>query len=433
MRVKVDMKTGIVPARVRYWRLILKSVLIALVIVGAGGFGGVYAAQVKHRPEAAARADAATLCSFITQRMQPALPEVPTFCSAVTPDAGEYLYALPGNLVVNVFSPTNVLEGRMRRAWSTALFQAAQALFFDGALNGTCEFDLSGASAPGCELRVSDDSLSQSYLYYAVSVPLPLNYLLSGDPASEQFYQHWWQYLEEVKTSRRREAASKGDDQGTEFIAQDACNQYRAAFPNPRARGLPAPGCSVMLATSSRIDVVLDFPNSFDATFLNYTFPLLGTFGAAFDDTAYDGQVIFRSPWSDAGERLYRMYPLHDIEFAWEEAHSGARSEIASDALLTVLFLQDGITGVEGRHALSGKKRALRMPDVVRVTPVPSSGFDLVDLTDGSEWSVPTNGGEECDLTIGTRVTEIAAPAGRGRLRLDGCESGPHATFVQGW
>src|SRR5271165_1695121 len=94
------------------------------------------------------RVSADTVCSFITSKMMSAVPTVPTVCAV----KDNY----PFQYVLRIFSPTEVLEGKMRRAWSTALFLTAHALFFGGALNGACEFSLGDKDWYGCGLEVSD-------------------------------------------------------------------------------------------------------------------------------------------------------------------------------------------------------------------------------------------------------------------------------------
>lgn len=326
----------------------------------------------------------------------------------------------------------------MRRAWSTALFQTAQALLFGGALNGACESTQSVATAgelPMCELRVSDSSLSQYGLYYRVSLTGAQGRImaLASDPASESTYERWWEVLEAGKTGRYPGRGSKGN---AEQIAQDACKEFQKAFPESFGSMVgPAPGCAVMLATDSSIYIVLDYPVALYAAAINNASPLLNAFGEWFDHTPYDGAVIFRTAWSDSGNRLYRIYSLHDIEFWWEEAHSGVREK--ADAYDKLFF--SGEEGQDDRHgfsAASGKAvSTLRISAVVRGTPVPGSDFVLVDLTDGSEWSFPAKAPPGCVLKPGTTLMEVGGgkSSPQAWLGSSACKEYARGMFVQGW
>jgi Trypsin-like peptidase domain len=359
-------------------------------------------------------AGAEDLCSFITHKMQLALPQVPTLCTPVAP------YVLPGGSVVSVFSPTDVLEGKMRRAWSTALFRTAQGLFFGGMFNGACE----SAPAPTCELLVSDSSLSRSGMYYRLDTPVSLaERILAGDPASEGVYDLWWQLLEAGKTSEDPERMSKG---GAEAGAQVACREFRKAFPEALASVFPAPACSAILATDNSVYIVLDFPNILDAALVNNAWPMLDAFGKAFDETGYEGEVIFKTPWSGSGARLYRMYSLREIEFWWEEAHAGVTDK--ADAALNLHESAE-----EGQEDKDNFPATVRYSAVVSVTSVPSSRLVLVDLTDGSEWSFPADTEPGCDLVPGAMVLEAKPmePNASPRATYRTCNS--IGTFVQGW
>ena len=75
-----------------------------------------------------ASGNAQAVCKFISEHMQSKLPQSPTLCSATQETPGDY--------EINVFSPKDVLESDMRRAWSSALFQTLEALV-DGEVAGT--------------------------------------------------------------------------------------------------------------------------------------------------------------------------------------------------------------------------------------------------------------------------------------------------------
>jgi hypothetical protein len=411
-----------------YRRAISPSTLAALILL-------VLARACQASPVPPPRADDSTLCSFITHEMQSDLPQVPTLCSPVTANGP---LAGPRTLAVSIFSPTNVLGGNMRRAWSTALFQSFQALFFGGALNDACARIPPEVAHTPCEFRISDTSLSNIYyqLDSSQAVMFGESYkALQGDPASDDAYLAWWQSLEAGKTERHPEYLSKGNAQ---WIAQDACKQFAhwirgldEAFPKAQ---LSVPGCTVMLATNKSVYVVLDFPNFFDALVGNYRFELPDTFGKAFDGTAYQGQVVFRSPWNETGNRTYNMYDLGGLELAWEENHAAGKDT----ALAMKLVFEAEENGVEGRKALtSGKHGTLRMSDVVRVAQVHGSGVVMADLSDGSEWSFPARFVPGCQLAVGTTVFEHAADPNsksRSSATLD-CHSWKsyQGTFTGGW
>lgn len=310
------------------------------------------AAQSNPAPKTSPHVDAGALCSFITQRMQSALPQVPTLCTPLTDSD----YAVPLHMLsVSVFSPTDVLEGKMRRAWSTALFQTLRALFFGGALDGACA-PSPPELASACIVRVSDSSMSN--VYYEVfsenqTTYQLLKHFLGGDLASDDTYFAWWSSLMRGKTERHPEWMSKDN---AESIAQEACKrfcdkirEYDSLFPKA---DLPVPGCAVTLATDSAVYVVLDFPNRFFASTLNYSMELPGTFGEAFDGSAYDGQIVFRSPWDETGKRSYVIYGLADIELAWEESQAGgSENEAKNEAKATVrLALRARGVGVQDRN-----------------------------------------------------------------------------------
>jgi hypothetical protein len=395
------------------------------------------------RPEQhskATRPDTNALCAFITSKMQSALPQVPTLCAPVTEAAGDPLVA-PGTLIVSVFSPTNVLEGKMRRAWSTALFQTAQALFFHGALNGACDPNKSLAPA-GCELRVSDSSLSQSGLYYKVAFVgtgevKDLSPVLAGDPASDSFYRQWWQVLEAGTTSRHPDRSSVYAEHFARIACKDFADkvhQYNSSVPNAKDQ-IPEPSCSAILATNSNVYVAVDYPDILDASMGNNLPWLSDTFGKDFSHTGYDGEVIFRSPWNN-DSRVYRMYPLREIEFYWEEVDAGVRDK--GHAFVSLATSVEA--GVENRQKLFDEpdKGVSRLASVVKITPVAAPNFELVDLTDGSEWSFPASASPGCKLTPGTTVWEMAGsaknpPVGQALLGSRVCNESMRGTFVQGW
>jgi hypothetical protein len=394
-----------------------------------------FGAARTEQPSNATRPDASTLCAFIAGKMQSEPSQVPTLCAPVRDTAVDPA-ALPGTLIVSVFSPTDVLEGKMRRAWSTALFQTAQALFFDGALSGACE-------ASRCDLHVSDASVSEEGLYYSLDSLLCQTGLakrfLGGNVASDDTYRWWWGFLIGGRKPRHPEYMSTGN---AEMIAKDACKDFKDevreenALPEVREENaLPVPGCTLMLATNSKVYVALDFPDWVYSSTANYDWLLPDTFGRAFDGTAYDGDVILKSPWPDAGERGYWMFGLDNLEFLWEEVHAGVRSGVDAGAKVML----DRTPGLQERHyPLNPEMEVNGFSAVVTMAPVPGTSGVLLDLTNGSEWSVTNEDAAQCNLGVGTEAfvglpdTEAAHHGKQGSLDISGKCHIP-AVFVQGW
>jgi len=341
----------------------------------------------------------------------------------------------------SVFSPTDVLEGNMRRAWSVALFEAAQELFFGGALNGTCQWNPAGEGdrgnndkAPpwsGCELSISDSYKSQhGGMRYVVRETLDNKSWLYGDPSSDEWYQKWWDWLLHWETFERSSGKSNA-----ESIGKDACQSYREALGQDRdirVAKLPIPSCSVLLATDSSVYVMVDFPDWGSPYMINYEVPLLNVFGKAFANTSYKGDVIFRSPWGgslDAGTdessatRTFWSYDLRWLEFLWEEANSGVRKAVAPSGRRN-----DGQTKL---HALSDGARSGDAA-IVRIAKAPD-GRTVIDLTNGSSWYAIR--ARECAAKVGDQTSALTTREEGLRLRLEGssgaCDLG--ATFAGAW
>jgi S1-C subfamily serine protease len=71
-----------------------------------------------------------TLCRYFVDRITISLPQAPTLCQDDS--------STSRNKTVSIFSPTRVLGGPLRRAWSTALFQTLQTAAIDGPCQGGC-------------------------------------------------------------------------------------------------------------------------------------------------------------------------------------------------------------------------------------------------------------------------------------------------------
>ena len=121
---------------------------IYLCVISISAFAQQHQKQVKPSP-----ASPQAVCSYITGKMIPGLPQVPTLCSAKE-DA-------PGWYEISVFSPTDVLEHGMRRGWSTLLFQTFQELGYDSNLHGAC------SESVKCKVNISDTYLSQHQWHYS--------------------------------------------------------------------------------------------------------------------------------------------------------------------------------------------------------------------------------------------------------------------------
>jgi S1-C subfamily serine protease len=375
------------------------------------------------------RLGADTVCSFITSKMMSALPTVPTSC--FVKEGGPIQYEL------RVFSPTEVLEGKMRRAWSTGLFLTAQALFFDGALNSTCEFSYGDKDWYGCQLDVSDSYLSQHNFYYGLRLDKTTKDVMQifPDPSSDAWYWAWWRFLldgEEVSEPRFK---SKGN---AELRAESACKDYLEATPAVRLHVVSVT-CSVLLVTDSSAYAVVDVPDLVWAMSFEFVVSLLESFGQEFAGSGYDGAVIFRSPWTTGASptRVYHMYPLRSIAFSWEETNSGVREKFSAALDLA----REREMGQIDRDVFSSASEAkdtlhLRNPAILRIIPV-QNGYSLMDLTDGSEWSIPTEAQDRCNLNEGIEVSIFSVSGGKPPS-LSGSARGKrrcplNAVFVKGW
>jgi hypothetical protein len=319
-------------------------------------------------------ASAEDVCSFITTKMKAAAPEIPTFCMpAETPSPFEYK--------LTVFSTTDVLQGKMRRTWSVALFEAAQELFFGNALNGTCESVLKESSnVSRCQLNVSDAYMSQRGERYQIVMPVldMLKGQLYGDPSSDDWYQMWW-YAALLDQTFDHWAGSKRDAEGR---ANLACRVYLQKIQeDPEVRllpnDIPVPECSLVLATDFSVYIAIDFPSFSAPGFVNYEEPLDEVFGASFADTPYEGAVVFRSPWKTFNggntSRCLWSYGLRELGFHWEELHSGVRGDVLARPEPGGQTDRDSPTPGPSGGA------------IVKLSTA-ADGREVADLTNGSEW-----------------------------------------------
>jgi hypothetical protein len=320
------------------------------------------------------------VCSFVTKEMTSALPQVPTLCVPKSENGV--------NFELSVFSPTDVLEGKMRRTWSTALFIVFNELYFEDNLHRTCKG--SQPSWFGCIFLVSDSYLSQhGGKQYRVMNPEVIasnpGDPIHGDPSSDEWYKRWWFHLI-LGTQWGR----SGTQENAKTIALDACVKYIAAlrrdpFATLDPKNMPIPDCSVLLVTSSRADVIVNFPDSWTPSLVNYVRLLAETFGKTFDGTPYVGAVIFRSPWesTQGGETMRSnwSYDLNDLEFDWEEFDSGVRPDAVIEPM------RQGNPGQTELHSLSeGAAGGI----VLKVVDAPGRGR-IMDLTNGTEWLISSD------------------------------------------
>jgi len=334
------------------------------------------------------------------------VPQVPTSCEQKESSEAD------------VYSPTNVLEGGMRRAWSTALFRAIQ----DSVSRGPC------SGRGGCQISFSDSTTSQEDVHYEVGIDENLfNLLQMGykDSFSDKWYLAWWtNMVREVRNST-------GSAGNAELIADSACQEYTQAT---GLSGLSVrPRYSTLLATKERVEVLLDFQSPLDAADTNNSVLLLTTFGKAFDLSGYKGDVIFRTPWNQ-GSRIYFMYPPRVLCFFWEEVQSGSRDKFA--AALEVM--EDRVPGQQEEYPNSSAQKNnqvdFRNAAVVKIATATDTSDFLADLTDGSRWLLSTDATVRYGLKMGSDV-DVLVVGGKAALSLAGRDHGCrlNARFLGRW
>jgi hypothetical protein len=187
----------------------------------------------------------------------------------------------------------------------------------------------------------------------------------------------------------------------------------------------------------------LEFPTLVSASVSSPAYDLPSTFGKVFSNTGYGGQVIIRSPYlhTVSGDaRVYKIYPLRNLEFAYEEEQSGLRSESESHFLLESRYRGDGQTNA--RILLSDpKKESIIRTAVVFEFPNGRADMDVIDTTDGAEWRISTETRTACDVSMGSELHVVAA-VGVGdtapvvpivTVRKDGKPCRLDAVFLKGW
>jgi hypothetical protein len=371
--------------------------------------------------------NAQAVCKFISEHMQSELPQSPTLCSAMQEATGDY--------EINVFSPKDVLERDMRKAWSSALFQTLESLVSEKSLNGAC----SGKKA-ACWVNVTDSLMAAENIRYRLLLSEALVVSATNGnnfkDFSDTWYIMWWNSMMNSK-----EAEHPQSKENAELIAKDACEEYLQT--NAAEFGLlhkPPPSCSVLLATDQSIYVELDFSEFVGALVANNLAELPKTFGKAFDATSYGGQVIVKSPWmstSDGAQsRFYYTFPLYALEFFFEEIHSGSRSEAESHITLVGDFRGEGQTNLTSlfRSDQKGDSLTVRNAAIVHV----NFGQDdsvLLQTTDGAEWRTTEQNLIRCGVSPGSEASIFLLPDKPPSFSVDygGTPCRLDVTFVRGW
>lgn len=369
------------------------------------------------------------VCSFITSRMTAAVPQIPTLCSGEVVDPID-----PHYYDIHIYTPTDALESKSRRAWSSALFQTLEQVTTAESLHGAC------GTNPICDVTFADTEMGEHALKFETFISQDILKSLKNEMEaigasefSEQWYLAWWGTFLDLKNADHARSADNAKSLGT-----SACARYTEAVKARfEAFHKPVPACSVMLGTDKHIFIVLDFSELAQAIVANNAGDLPGTLGKYLDDTAYDGEVILRSPWTygDKGTfRVYREYPLRWIEFAYEEVRSGTRSEADAEMLLISNYEGDGQTNADTLQDKDTSEVKIRCPVVVRTAPDGSGGMFLY-TTDGSEWRIPVTDFANCGVGVGTKLDVAIIPGQKPSFvsRKDGKPCRMLAQFVKGW
>ena len=371
------------------------------------------------------------VCHFITGRMSTIAPQAQTRCYTKPGKSPSYFY-------VYIYSPKKVLEGHMRRAWSTALFQTLEEMGNDSSLDGAC------TEEPTCYISIADAYTEEHNWHYETSSLKEIesdNREISGpsygDQVSESWYLSWWRRLVASKHSD-----SPGSKANATELADSACERYIATL---KKKHTETPYCSVMLANDQTIYIALDFRNISTPALTDYTYELPSTIGKTLDNTGYDGQVILRTPWTDSANgpmRVYMTLPLKGIEFAFEERQSGMRDDLETWSLLKANFLE---TGQIARGRLYNSEREnsrTQKASVLRYLPGPRDTVTL-DTTDGAEWMVSRGDFDRCKLSVEGEILVSTQSISGHTVNYDGppiitkqkngAPCAVPASFIQGW
>jgi hypothetical protein len=355
------------------------------------------------------------VCSFITGKMTSALQQVPTLCT------GEK--SLSGNLRINVFAAKNVFQTDLRRAWSSALFEAMQSIQKDKSQRDSC---FVGSSK--CIIEIADSNMAESGLHYRLILDDDwIGAVKSHGPDfSEDWYKLWW-----LELTLGKKADHSQSKESAESLAKIACDAYqKESEPWAHAFNRQIPTCSAMVATDEALVIVIDYDDFMLALEEGNARYVLESIGKTLDDTAYKGTVIIRSPWmkrDDGSEtRIYKMYDLGGIEFAYEEFHSGTRSEVSAETLLSGDFRTIGQTDSNKFNDDASSQY------IVREAPSPD-GATFIDTSDGAEWKATAVSMARCPFAVGNSVYAMKAEKliMFGYLGMESCQI--DVSFVKGW
>lgn len=137
--------------------------------------------------------------------------------------------------------------------------------------------------------------------------------------------------------------------------------------------------------------------------------------------------MTFKGSWGDTTDgpkRIVRSYDLRDLEFFYDEVHSGLRTP--SEASLEV----QGFPGQSDRFTLT---HDVHLGGVVSVSLAPKPGGSggslwLVKLTGGSLWTVSGS----CPPSVGDEFLLTEGEGGKyGLYSLPNCD--PDPVFVGSW
>ena len=385
--------------------------------------------------------NAQAVCKFISEHMRSKLPQSPTLCSATQERSGD--------LEINVFSPKDVLESDMRRAWSSALFQTLEAVVTEKSLEGARALE-----KPICFVSVADTHLAGAGIRYNLILSKKdldaLKALVGafhGTEFSDQWYFAWWNDLMISKESEH--PGSKGN---AELIARGACEDYvQANAITASLRNKKPPSCSVLLATDKSVYIEVDtsyrtkwavdgdFHDDVGALLSNVYADLPKTIGRAFDSTGYDGQVVVKSPWTNLSdgpqERDYFTVSVRDLEFLYEEIESGARSDADSHTLLVSRYRSEGQTTLTSLLRPDQEGSLVVRNAAIVATKSGQGNGASVQTTDGAEWRMSEDDLVRCGVSSGSDVSILVVPEkspalsvqrGGKLCRLD-------VAFVSGW
>ena len=370
--------------------------------------------------------NAQAVCKFISEHMQSELPQSPTLCSAMQEATGDY--------EINVFSPKDVLERDMRKAWSSALFQTLESLVSEKSLNGAC----SGKKA-ACWVNVTDSLMAAENIRYRLLLSEALVVSATNGnnfkDFSDTWYIMWWNSMMNSKESEHPQSKENAG-----LIAKDACDAFlRSTAKRFEMLNKPPPSCSVLLATDKSIYVELD-SDFIDALVSDNWDALPTIFGKAFDATSYGGQVIVKSPWMSMSDgtqrRIYFTFPLYALEFLFEEIQSGSRSEAESLITLVGDYRGEGQTTLTNLFDSDQKGNSLTLRNAgIAHIKFGQDNSALLQTTDGAEWQTTVQNLVRCGVLPDSEALILLLPDKPPSFSVDngGSRCGLDVTFVRGW